>query len=235
MTTYAQLQTAVEGRVIDLPTFVSTAVPGLINSALLEIQQGHNFRVMEAILNAQQTVVADGHELADLPDRFKEFRGDPYLITDAGDVKWLSIAAERQSVVGEFAADFEGEPKLLLVGEPSDDAGTAIIEVHPLPDGLSDYTNGEYRIYIPYWRYVTPLTADGDTNWFTENAKEYLEDRATALGFQLDHDYDSMALWTQTAEEWKRKVIKTDKLMRLGGVSTLVPHWRGVNSPLVRT
>lgn len=232
MGTYGSIQDRVQGRVIDLPTFVNSEVPTLVNSAIKILQDQHNFKVMETLMSAQQTTVST-RVLTTLPSAFKEFNGDPYYITDLGDTYFLSVAGTRQGLTAEYANDDAGRPRSLFISEPTD-TGAANLEVYPLPDGNSDYDNGEYRIYIPYYRYLTALSADADTNWFTVNAEEYIVEKATSLAFMLDWDYDSAALWGQAAEGWKKDIVKRDKMQRLVGFDTLVPHYRGANSPRVR-
>lgn len=232
MGTYASIRSRIEGRVIDLPSFVTAEVPTLINSAIKILQDQHNFKVMETLMSAQQTT-EDTRVLTTLPAAWKEANGDPYYITDLGDTYFLSFAGTRQGVVAEYTNDDEGSPRSLLISEPTD-TGAANIEVYPLPDGNSDYDNGEYRVYIPYYRYTAALSADADTNWFTVNAEEYIVEKATALAFMLDWDYESAAVWHQSAENWKKDIVKRDKMARLVGFDTLVPHYKGANTPRVR-
>lgn len=232
MGTYLAIQNRVEGRVIDLPSFVSSEVPTLINSAIRHLQNAHNFKVMEALL--ERTTTADSSSLGSVPSNFKEFRGRPYYLTEAGDTEFMEIAASRQAVQGAVNTLDIGSPYFILEAEPTTELNARALEVYPIPDGNSDQSDGEYRVKMPYWKYLADLSADGDTNWFTQNAEEYIVDKATALGFGLDWDYQSEAVWTQKSENWKKDVIKADKLARLGGVDTLVPHWRGARSPLIR-
>lgn len=233
MSTYAEIQDRVSGNIIDLPTFVTNEVPKLINSAMVSLQKAHNFKVMEGLVSAEETA-ADDPVLMALPARFKEWRGKPWYVADSGTTHIMSIAPTRESIIKSFSADRTGPPQYLLLAEPVDaNTETPTLSVFPIPDGGSDWGNGEYRIYIPYWKYLAPLSADADTNWFTVNAEDYLVEKATSLGFQRDHNYDAMAIWAQTAEMWKKEIIKADKLLRLSGVETLVSHWEGVNVPKV--
>lgn len=226
MSTFAEIQARVTGNIIDTPTFVTTEVPKLINSAMVFLQTDHNFKVMEALSSANATV-EDNPVLMVLPTRFKEWRGKPYRVSDSGVVHMMAIAPAREGMVKSFNVEFTGPPQYLMLTEPADEAAeTPTLSVFPIPDDV-------YNIYVPYWKYLAPLSANGDTNWFTTNAEEYLVEKATSLGFQRDHDYDAMAIWAQTAEMWKKQIVKKDKLLRLSGFDTLVPHWEGVNVPKV--
>lgn len=228
--TFLEIKTEVEGNIIDLPAFVTNSVPALVNAALVDIQVDHNFKVMEATLEDQLTTVSDTTLVA-APDRFKEFRGRPYYVQNTGDVRYLDYSPDKSSVLTLFPRDKTDRPRVLTLSDPIDENLAMNLEVYPIPDGLSDYLDGEYRITIPYWRYVTPLASDSAVNWFTANADRYLVERATSLGFAKDHNYEAMALWAETAEKWRLKAIKRDKLLRLSGVETLIPRWEGVNTP----
>lgn len=234
MATYSELQTRIERRVIDLPSAVTTEIPLLINEALKELQEEHNFKVMEAI-GGPYTTTLDTRTLVTIPSTFKEYRGNPYYVENTGYKVALDMATvpNIQSALDAFQTEDDGEPLLLLESSPTD-TGSRSWEVYPLPDGLSDYDDGEYRIYVPYWRYLPDLSADGDTNWFTVNAREYVIARATAEAFALDWDVEHQTEWLQKAAQYKQRVIKLDKRYWVSGVKTLVPHFDGVNTPNIR-
>ena len=227
MATFTQIQDRVKRRVIDLPASVTTEVPALINEAMRRLQRKHNFKVMEtetAILTT--TIALRTLSTAAVPSNFKEMRGSPYLITESGGFKDLLHPDQRASAMREYSVsdvNAEGEPRLIVDGEPSD-LNVRNWAVYPFPDGNSDFANGEYRIVIPYWRYLPILVINSDANWFTADAEEYLVYRATAEAFALNWDEERMAIWTQKAADERVEVIKTDKKTRLAGVDTLVPH-----------
>lgn len=232
--TFADIQAEVAGNIIDLPTFVTNSIPGLINTALQRIQDDHNFKVMEGNLVGQTTTISQQHLVA-TPTRFKEFRGNPWYVTYNGGIQPMSIVPDLESVNGWYTSGTQGDaPRFILLGTPTSDAGLGYIDVYPLPDGNSDYSDGEYRLTIPYWKYVAPLVNASDSNWFTLNADRWLVDFATSLGFQKDHDYNSLSIWAQTAKDWKLEAIKRDKLQRIASVDTLVPLWRGARMNKVR-
>jgi hypothetical protein len=133
------------------------------------------------------------------------------------------IAPDREQLVRKYGADGEGPPQHLLNSARSE-ADTVTMEAWPLADGLSDYSDGEYRITVPYWGYAAPLSAAGDTNWFTTNASLYLIFRATAEAFMVDWDEDRAALWMQRAAEQRLKAINLDKRMRVAEMDTWVPY-----------
>lgn len=246
MSTFETIQDRVNRRVIDLPASVVTEVPDLVNKAVRTLQEMHNFRVMETETAQLTTTVATRPLSAAVPANFKEFRGLPYLVKDDGSTKKLLLAANRAAALDVFSLDDpndKGEPKLILDPEPTDDEGARTLEVFPFPDGLSDWSGGEYRVVIPYWRYVAALDEGTDENWFTSNAEWFLTFLATAEAFYLDWDEERGQMWEARAGdlapdgravgEFKR-VMKQDKMARLGSVSQLAIH-RDVWAPKIRS
>lgn len=234
MATFLELQTSVRTRIIDLPTAVLAVVPSLVNLALRDIQSKHNFKVMETLGGPFATPASPSHVLTTLPTNFKEARGDPYrayyTVGKTVDVPW---AADRNAVQDSFAPGADGPPQYLIVAEP-DDTGVANVEHWPVSDSNSDFPGGEYNVYIPYWRFLPPLVADGDTNWFTVNAEMYLVHNATARGFEIDWDEERMSVHKQLAKEQLDQIMMEDKRMRLAQTNTLVIHRQGANSPALR-
>lgn len=231
MGTYSTIQTRVTRRVIDLPSQVTAEVPTLVNEALRRIQNEHNFKVMEGLLEATTTLQT--RVLAAMPPDFKEFRARPWYQRDDGSVWRMEIASKREDIWPDIQVDDENSPLLLVDGAP-DSTGARNFEVWPLPDGNSDYTNGEYRIKVPYWRFLPALVNANDTNWFTVNAEEYLVNKATSEAFALDWDEERMGIYLQKAQIDKQTVINTDKRYRVSGVVAFVPHWRGQNDSNLR-
>ncbi len=246
MPTFQTLQDRVTRRVIDLPASVVTEVPDLINKALRTLQEQHNFRVMETETAQLTTTIATRPLSAAVPANFKEFRGRPYLVRDDGATRDLLLAANRTAVLDRFSLNDpndKGEPRVLLEPEPTDDTGARTLHVYPFPDGLSDWTGGEYRVVVPYWRYVAALSDGADENWFTTNAEWYLVFAATAEAFYLDWDEARGQLWATRAGDFApdgrgvgefARVLRQDKLARLGSVRAL-SFSLGVFSPQLRS
>lgn len=223
MATFLDLCTRVRTRLIDLPTAVTNEVPSLVNEAMREIQQDHDFKVMEFAITDVVTV-AGTHTLTAIPPDFKKLRERPYR-TDESGVTWrMRVSPNIQDMLSRFDTLGEGPPEVLLDPATVNILGDRNLEVWPLPDGNSDYGDGEYRITIPYWQYHLDLTADGDVNWFTNNAALFIIAQATANGFFLDWDEDRASVWVQIAANEKQRAIKADKLYRLGAFDTWVPY-----------
>lgn len=238
MGTFLSIRNRVQTRVIDLPTAVLAEVPALVNMAIRRIQVKHNFKVMEAELAAVTNRLAgdSGRFLTAMPGLFKEFRGDPFWIKNDGTVRGLKTAQKRGDVWGPDYMDNADIGFPLVLVEETGFATDSIpnLDVYPLPDGNSDYGDGEYRIFIPYWTYLTDLVSDGDTNWFTTNAEEWIVAYATSEAFAIDWDEERMAVWAQRAQVFYNDVILQDKRARLAGVTTLVPHRLGERQSKLR-
>lgn len=231
--TYDELQTEVERNVIDLPTAVQNGVPSFINRAIKTLQGKHNFKVME-LEQDYTTTVATRVLSATMPTRFKEFRNEPFCLADDGTWWQLQMAPNETAIRRRWGEEDEGAPDLLWQANPSTDDFTSALEVYPLPDGNSDYDDGEYRISFPYWGYVADLDAGADTNWFTTNAEEYIIFQATAEAFFTDWDEARAAVWTQRAATKMEEVKMLDKRYRVSGVRELVPHWQGARKSFMR-
>lgn len=239
MPSFMELQNRVQAAVIDVPQAVRLAIPELINDAIRMLQDQHNFKVMEATAGPLVTTVGSG-EIGLSPANFKEFRDKPYHVDNTGKVWDMTKAASREAALDAFHLDPAvdiGRPLVLVDGSPAAEiggdpnlSGRRVWEVFPFPDGASDWNDGEYRIYVPYWAYIPKLVAPDDRNWFTENAWMFIVYQAAAEAFDMEHDYTSADRWRGKASEQFQRVINADKRMWVSNMRTLVPH-KGVNTP----
>lgn len=218
MATFSSLKTKVQNRIIDSPTLITTEVGDLVNSAMADLQEAHSFRVMEALLEA--TTTASSHTLVAKPGNWKSDRGKPWWLDVRGDKHPMDWAASREEVLVHYAQDSTtdvGDPKALLLGEPEDEANAQTILVFPYPDGNSEQSDGEYRVKIPYWKYLADLSNDADENWFTQDkhGANYIVFKATAEGFVGIWDEERSAVWETKAAAELRKIIRRDKLSRI--------------------
>lgn len=231
--TFLDLQNRVKTRVIDLPSAVEAEVPALVKFAHRDLQRRHNFRVMRAV-SGEHVTTEDTRVLAAIPSDFKEFRSKPYYVPDVGDPVPITPAVEEEEVLfAGFGEDEDGAPRFITQGLPDID-GVANFEVWPLPDGSSDHNDGEYRIFIPYYRFLPALSADADTDWLTDNGEDYIIMRATAEAFSIDWDEERMAIWKARADEEFLRVVAQDKHEQVAGVETLAIHTRGARQPRLR-
>ncbi len=236
MPTITVIRNRVTTRVIDLPNTVLFEIPHTINKVVRDLQEGHNFKVMETKTGSLSTT-SGSHVLAAVPTDMKEQRGLPYLLMNDGSTRDLVMAPNLAAALDVFPfsdANDIGEPKLLLDPEPDDD-GVRSWQVYPYPDGNSDWSDGEYRIVVPYWRYLTELDFGVlEENWFTTNAGWFIVFQATAEAFYMDWDEERGQFWEARAQGEMAKVFKSDKRARLGTVRHLAVH-RDVYAPRLRS
>lgn len=232
--TFIDLQNRVSTRVIDLPPAVQAEVPALINEAIRSAQRKHNYRAME-----QSVVMTTAiNSLSPTPNtvaNFKEYMDKgPYLqqylvkakryVTTTGPDASLAILSDINNPT---------EPRFLINGvNPL--SSVVSFSIAPYPDINSDWPDGNYRIVLSYYAFTPKLVNSGDTNWFVDNADDYIIREATGQAFALDWDYNSMALWLQQADVKLKEVVKADKMNRISSVDALVPFWQGANQPQVR-
>lgn len=227
MSTYLEIQNAVTARVIDAPTAVANAIPDLINKAIKRLEQKHNFWIMEATQGPLTTTVATRPLSAGVPSDFKDFRGKPYYLSYYGPKIDISFTPDQSAALDYFGDSTTvniGPPQFLLRGEPSDIAGTQAWAVYPYPDGNSDWSGGEFRVYIPYWKFLADLAADADTNWFTVNAYWYIVYQSVAEAYGMDIDNQQMAVWAQLAKAEQDILISNDKRSRISQLTHIQPH-----------
>lgn len=256
--TYQELQTRVQTRIIDLPAAVLAEIPQLVNEALHELQSRHSFKVMEKELYTYTQVFnrtlqtgtpftgqsplftwPQNATIANqtTPSNLKEWRGRPVFIRYAdGTPRFLNINEERTNEYGAYTEWDPSFPANIIDSVPSDVNNTRTLLVYPLPDGLSDWPDGEYRILVPYYGYLPSLSAGTDSNWLTTNThgERFIVAHATAEGFALDWDTQNEQKWKAKAELELSWCIKEDKKYRLGEVNELAMHWRGQYQSRVR-
>src|SRR5271155_4140872 len=177
MATFASMQARVLNWLIDTPSAVVAEVPTLITAGIAWLQAQHNFQVMQAdALYVTPSTPALGtaqtHVIGQIPADWKCKRGEPYYVEYIGDMIRMHWQAEREYMYRKWnPADVSqvGAPKDLLIGEaenalyppvggsPSNSMTGLNIETFPFPDGSSDWSDGNYRVHIPYFRYLPAL------------------------------------------------------------------------------
>lgn len=226
---FGDLKADVASAIIDTPDEVIAKIPGFIVQAVKDLQDRHGFKVCETQTSVMTTSVGL-RTLAVVPSDLARYRKLPVSLEPIdGRTRELAFTHDRDAAERQFGTDaggealtdsIEGRPELILHGEPND-MGVSSWEVYPLPDGLSIYANGEYRIRIPYYRYLPTLSADGDENWLTNNAHQFIIQQAVSYGFFEDHDVNNGQVWAARAGTELQKIIDADKKLRLSSVRTL--------------
>ncbi|MGI9297768.1 MAG: hypothetical protein ACR2QC_07710 [Gammaproteobacteria bacterium] len=197
--TLAQIRARVQTHVVDVVDEITAEFDGWINWAIRVAQETHNFRAMQAeqFKDTTKNVRLLGTKFIDWKDR----RLDPYYVTPEGSNIRLSWATEDQARerYGENTTQDIGPPKDLVERIFYD--GTSDLDqflVYPFPDALSRQVGpapaaGEYRILIPYYRYLPTLAADNASNYFTDNWDNYVVWLAAAQALFLN-EFNERAL-----------------------------------------
>lgn len=230
---FIDIKTQVLANVIDLPASVVAVVPKLINDAIRAAERRYNFKYMEGNL----FFVTDPTGITSLgaSTDFKEYldRG-PYVFQQFSKAYAISPVTNNgdANIDRVLNPAYPGRPRHIfnIMNGPTN---TFQFYVLPAPDLRSDWPDGMYRIYIPYYKYSAPLVADTDTNWLVNNADDYIIEKATGEALKKDWDYNGAAVWFQSAENKFVEIRTTDKKLRLSGVTTLVPHWEGAKQGMV--
>ncbi len=209
----ATLRTRVQARLVDITASITAEVDELINAAIREAEDEHNFKIMEA--SVEYTTTLATRLLNALPTDWKESRAKPYLREGQGgilgthNIQWAPSSAEMVRLYSLDDPNDKGEPQFIHENSVDDQ-----FDVYPFPDGASQWNDSEYRVTIPYWKYLGDLVNDGDTNWFTHNMQGYVQDRATAEGFLLNWDEERAAVWLTSARVKLDRAKKLDKRTR---------------------
>jgi len=230
MPTLSTLKTRVLTRLIDTPATVQAEVVQLLNDAIRLAEDTHDFQCME--YTAAYVTSAGFASIGAKPADWKKARGKPYRQTDLGNQLQLATVEQPQQTIGVYNVDDVGAPRIIIESDPIGANNTRTFLVQPIPDGFSDYTDGEYRIYVPYYRYLPDL-GESDSNWFTDNGSLYLIAAATSAGFALNEDEQREALWAQKMQGHLQQLVSLDKRARVARVGSLFPNYAGVRPPHV--
>lgn len=214
----ATLRTRVQARLVDITASITTEVDELINFAIREAEENYNFRIMEASTELVTTLATRRLPAAStsIPSDWKESRAKPYLregeagVLGTHTIQWAPSEEEMVKLYSLDDPNDKGEPQFVLEDFPASE-----FSVFPFPDGASQWTDGEYRVTIPYWKFLGDLVNDGDTNWFTHNMPEYVQEMATAKGFLLNWDEERASVWLVLAQAKFARGVRFDKRAKL--------------------
>lgn len=223
MATFKQLQDRVKARIIDLPAATVAEVPLFVNKAIRDAQERHNFRIMEA--SQEFVTTPNDHALGTILD-LKEIREKPWLRIGDGGTLEIEWGASHSDIVRMYATTDTtdaGRPETIFQASIDDD-GVASFEVYPYPDTNSLHLDGNYRVNIPYWRYLPNLVVETDTNWFTNFGDEFVFLQATARAFESNFDEARADRYFARATIEFQKLVKIDKRSRLPRSLVLVPR-----------
>lgn len=217
---FLQLRTEVQTALIDTPPAIQSLTGSLVNRAIRTLQRKHNFKDMERTVTF--TTAVGVRILGARPADWKTPRGKPYFVGDLdgfSELDWVSQLGQAYALFGTDPDLDVGPPAVL-----NEDTVNKQFLLFPYSDGLSTNSDGEYRIAVPYWGYTDDLTSDTDTNWFTDNAEEYILFTAISQGFYLNEDEDRAGIWEKRAVDKRREAIVADKQRYSDETDTLVPY-----------
>jgi len=227
MPDFSTLQTTVQTRVIDVLSEVNLAIPGWLNLGVKVAESRHNFNHMRKEHSVVTTVSSNA--LGSFPTGWKARRNKPYIVYNARGtsvIDWLDSEGEIVTRFQEGDPNDIGTPKYIW-DDPSD-----VLEVFPAANNLSDYSDGNWRLTLPYWGKTTELVNPTDTNWFTDNADEYLINFALANAFLMMREEERALVFSRIAGydvssgeylntgELKR-IVNEDKRRRFSSGQTL--------------
>lgn len=221
MSTLAEIRARVLSIVIDQTAAVLAAVDDEIRSAQRRAEDRHGFWVMETGVN--YTTTEDDVNLGSKPSLYARRMDQPFAFDGLGGVWPLEMVSTVIETVKSFDLSplTKGRPQ--LIEEKTDE-----FLVYPKPDNLAPagplFSDGNYRIRVPYYKREATLSADLDTNWFSENAADYLTWRAAQELLDLNRDNAEMLKYTAKAEGELRRLIRDDKKARFAKDFVLRPR-----------
>lgn len=230
MATRGQIKARVKDHIIDLPSETDAEIDGWINYAIRFAMSLHNFRVMEALApytTASGNAITSDRVLGVKPVDWKEARADPWLLDGLGgtrEISWLTSESEAVRLFSEEDDDDRGAPLAILEEQSG-------FKVYPASDGNSLHDDGEYRVKLPYWKYLPALEDDPDTNWFTDNAEDYVVWKAASEGMLFNREEERASLWAIKAGTFDertgrftgelRRIVRVDKRSRIPRRATI--------------
>jgi hypothetical protein len=231
MATFLDIKTRVLRRLIDAPPAITAEIGELVNDALREVQDRFNFPWMRTTVSF--TTAAGTHTLGATPTDLKCFRERPYWIENTqGRVHKFPPVRAKEPALNDATDQQIGPPRALVQDVQAAATGTSSLLVYPLSDSASDYTDGQYRIVVPYYKYLSEFSSDGDSNVATLDRRlvRFMVDWATKLGHEMNWDAPKAEQWATLAEKEWIKIKGKEGEVALMGLDVLVPH-QGADDP----
>lgn len=206
-----------------LPSDVDAELAQYVRDAQSEAEDRHVFLAMEAELSA--TTALGTRLLVAKPSLWLRRLDVPYWLDgNTGHhtrMDWASTIGQikQRWTAGTADAD-RGSPRVLL-------ETLTELHVYPLPDQSNPVgsisATGDYPIVVPYVaRLVTLQTSGADqSNWISDNMRDYLVARAASEAFFYTRDYDAAAVWAGKAQAHLARAVRLDKRSRFHQAETL--------------
>lgn len=209
----AQVVEKVENEILDLPPETQDSILDWVNQAVREAEDDHNFLHMES--SQDYTTTEATRLIATKPADWKEAFDPPYLTANDGGTTEIDFAGSGSSMRRQYASNADGEPQFVLETPTQ-------LHAWPLPDALSDYPDGDYRLTVPYYAYSDTLAISGTTtNWWTENYPWYLIYKAASYAFLSNYDSQKAAERGALAANLFAQAKRKDKRAKIPRRATL--------------
>jgi hypothetical protein len=218
MATPVLIYGTVLSNIIDANSDVAATVLDKIAQAIRNLD---NLRLFP-VNRAEETIVTveDTRKLDDLPSDWNGVRKNPWYIDGTGaatPMRWISEdSSEVEKIFSEDPLDKGAPAEVMVTGDDE-------LWIYPLPDGLAAtgtvYSDGDYRVHIPYWKKLPALAPTG-SNFFTTDDSltlQYIEEWVTAECLTFNRDHEDAAVWTVKAADTLKKIkykAKSDLLPR---------------------
>lgn len=175
MSTRSQIQAEVLRIVEDHVDVVTAAIPTHIQRAQRAIESRCAFLVQYATVTYQVEPLSSSYAK---PADFLGVRRAPYFIETSSSSGYKRLRED---------PDFESRGLLTTQGVPKywRDENDASFSFWPIGDGLgpSGTTAGAYDVVVPYYKSLSALASDNDTNYWSQNFDDVLAWRAAAFVF----------------------------------------------------
>jgi hypothetical protein len=187
------------------------SLPSSINGVITRMQEYHQFKIQEAEANLVTTLST--RLLGALPTDWLRPRSRPYLRTFNGTYIELDYEMDATIVQRQWSTVDQGEPRII-------EETTTGFNVWPLSDASSDYVDTQYRVNIPYWKYLPALASGTDTNWFSVNAETAVAYAASGELCLLIPGLEAQARAWRLNPGWNRQPlsIADEEYKRLVGI-----------------
>jgi hypothetical protein len=230
MANLGQIKTRIRENVVDDNDELVGRLLGWIQEAQEELEDLHLFPVTRA--DGFASTAEDTRKLDDLPATWNGIRKDPYYYDGTGattPMTWLHDSEEVEKAYDALDPLEKGPPSQLFVTDTE-------IHVYPLPDALAAsgdvYAGGNYVVLFPYWKRLTALTGEGESNFFTTTllTLRFIEERVTARGLLFNRDQEWM-VWNLAAGGTLKRIKREHKVKQMPRSLNLAPR-RSVNASM---
>lgn len=207
MADFETVTARVKDIIIDETDIVANNAGQYVNDAIREFQERMNVDDMRAKVEIVTDVGAADPQILGVFDTvlpsFKGPRETPYIMHGDGVEEPMVFARSGDLIRNNFdtaSSTDIGAPQALYKDEDAN------LLVFPLPDGNSLNGDGEYRINIPYWKYLPELTGS-QSNFFIDRMKNAVTYKAAAMGF-YDNDYQNMGDRMEVRSENQFNIVR---------------------------